>query len=323
MRSAICFLSLLALANALVPAPRPLDAQGASADVYIVNDWGKSLTITTSEPKSMSQGLQSPIKLPANSKSSKYSISADGKSQSSFKISLKPDGSSKESKINVQLGQSPLKTGYTFESTNPTTQAGALLAPVKAQEGGKDFDFYIFSGQGDSTATVNNLLDSKVKPKLAEIKDKPVTVTAAEGVEVTINEVVNPSIKSSYATLEWSGFNVKVNAVIDVSAEVKLNVNFKGKKQDVTVKVVGFSLLATASGSITALSEFTVSRLQASVDKIDLGNDVVVDIVAIVYPALAPVLKDSFKLASLVNTSENAKVITLVNNAIKKLASSS
>ncbi|EPS41742.1 hypothetical protein H072_4342 [Dactylellina haptotyla CBS 200.50] len=314
MRSVLCLAPFAAVAAALVAAPRPLDAQGRSADVYIVNDWSKSLTVTTSDNKFMSKGLQSPIKVPASSKASKYTI--ESSDQGGFKLSLKADGS-KESKATIDLGA---KTAYSFDSGNPTTQAGLLLAPVKPQDTGRDFDFYVFSGQGDSTSTINSLIDSKLKPALAGIKDKPVKLSA-EGVEVTIKEVVNPVVKSSYATLEWSGFNVKVNAIIDMSAEVKLTATFKGKTQDATVKISGLSMLLTAAGSVTNLSSITVSRLQASLDQLTSDADILVDILQAVYPEIGQVVKNTFKLASVANTSENAKIIVLVNNAIKKFAS--
>ncbi|KAF3922598.1 hypothetical protein AA313_de0204941 [Arthrobotrys entomopaga] len=313
MRSALSIVSFAAVASALVASPRPRDASlGRTADVYITNDWGKSLTITTTDNKSMSKAMQSPLKIASGSTPSKYSIQSSD--QGGFTWSFQATGS-KASVATIDLGA---KTHCTLSSTNPTTQLGVLLAPANAEP---DYKFYVFSGQGDSTSTVQNLIDSKLMPKLQGVKNSPVKLSV-QGVDATITDVVNPVVKSTYATLSWSGLDVTVNTIISLSAQVKLTVTFQGATKDVTVTVTNLSLLLTASGSITNLSSIKVSRAQASVDALSSdNNEFLVAVVQALYPALAPVLGDTFKLGSVVNTSENANIITLVNNAIQKFAS--
>ncbi|KAK6533814.1 hypothetical protein TWF694_002743 [Orbilia ellipsospora] len=312
MRSVLSIVSFAAVASALVASPRPRDAsQGRTANVIIGNDWGKSLTVTTTNNKSMSKALQSPLKITSSTPST-YSIQSSD--QGGFTLSFQADGS-KLSAATFDLGS---KTGYTLSSSNPTTQLGVLAAPAGSQP---DYKFYIFSGQGDGTSTVQNLIDTKLMPKLQGIKSSPVKLSV-QGVDATITDVINPVVKSTYATLAWSFLDVTVNTIITFSGQIKLTVTYQGTTKDVTVTVTNFTLLVTGSGTVTNLSSIKVSRAQASVDVLSSDNtDFLVAVVRALYPALASVLGDTFKLGSVINTSENANVITLVNNAIQKFAS--
>ncbi|KAF3913365.1 hypothetical protein ABW20_dc0105934 [Dactylellina cionopaga] len=340
MQSLIRLLPLIAAASALVPAPRPISVEdfeaknnarglGTSADIYIYNEWSQALTVTGSENNFMSINAPSSVQLGPNSVSQKYSVEANGwiPLQSNFKLSLQPEGGD-ESIVNIDIGVTPWKTRYTLGGDNPANQAGIMLAPAKILEKGRDFDFHIFSGPGAFAPFVQGLIDQKLPGILAGLKEKPANLDISKDIKITVRDVVNPNIKASYVSLGSGKNGMVINAIVNIDGEIKLSAAFKDFKQDASIKLTGLSILLTAEGSLAALSsakagelKLDVTRFQASINDIDINGDILVDIVGGLYPILAGVLKLPYKLASILNTSENAKVLSMINIALKAFAS--
>lgn len=331
MQSLIRLLPLLAAVNALVPAPRPISVAdfesakeprglGTSAEMYVYNHWSQPLTVTGTDNQHMNASPPASFKVGPNSVSQKYAIEANGwvPVQSGFKLNLKPDGGS-QSTINVDIGVSPWRTGFSLGSKNPAGQVGVLLAPAKILEAGRDFDFYFFSGPGSFTSFVQNQIDQKLPETLAKVKGKKFVVN--NDIEITVNDLVKPVVKATYVNLGNGPNGLLVDAIANVDGEAQLTVTFKGVTQKTNIKVKGLSALITGDAKLGVNIELDVKRFQASVDSIDISGDIIVDVIGVVYPILAPFLKLPYKLASIVNTSENAKIVVYINTAIKAIAS--
>ncbi|EWC48904.1 hypothetical protein DRE_00209 [Drechslerella stenobrocha 248] len=329
MQSVIRLLPLVAMASALVPATRSAEPVleprllGTSAELYIYNEWGKTVTAVGSNSKHMAQGPPASIKVAANSISRKYAVEAEGMIpiQSSFRLTLQPEFEA-ESVVDIDIGVSPWRTAYTVGRTNPSNQVAVMLAPAKILEAGRDFDFHVISGPGSFTGFANGLIDSKIPEFIQGVKDKPptfkVNVPVLGDVEITIRDIVNYNVKSPYTSLSLSTNVIK--ALVNLSGEVRLTIKSGSKKQDANIKVSGASLLLTAKGNIFAQPlKIDVEGLAVSLQDLDIGGDLLPEIIGGLYPIFAPVLKLPYKLASFVNTSENAKIVGLVNQAIKAL----
>ncbi|EPS39411.1 hypothetical protein H072_6794 [Dactylellina haptotyla CBS 200.50] len=337
MQSLIRLLPLVAAANALVPAPRPIDVEqfqarglGTSADVYIYNEWNSGLTVSAAENTFMSTGAPGSVSVASNSVSDKFSVEANGwiPLQSKFKLILSPDGGD-ASTVNIDIGMSPFKTRYSLGAENPVNQAGVMLAPAKILEKGRDFDFHIFSGPGSLTPFIQSLVDQKLPGILEGIKQKPVDFAINKDISVTIRDIVNPVVKANYVSLGSGKNGMVINGIVTIDGEIKLTVAFKNLKQDASIKLTGLSVLLTAEGSLAALGgkagqlgqlSINVTRFQTSLNDIDINGDILADIAGALYPVVAPLLKLPYKLASILNTSENAKIVAMVNLAIKAFA---
>ncbi|KAF3913542.1 hypothetical protein ABW20_dc0103228 [Dactylellina cionopaga] len=335
-------------ARALVPAPRsstqeitdigPSDiiersasnaAQerglGTSADMYIFNDWPDTITAGTSNSKFMSKNPPSSIDLGAYSASSVYPLEANGwiPLQSSFKVNLKAGS---ESKIDVNIGMTPFKTSFSVDSANPAFQAGVMLAPAKILEKGRDFDFYFFSGPGVMPPLINSALDANLGAVFASIKKSTLKFPISNDVDITLKEILNSNVKCSYASVTpgSAGGLWTVNAIINLTADIKMQARFKTLNSDATLKVKGLSVLVTAQADLSGLTGsnvgsvgLSVTRFQTSLDSIDLDGDILVDIVSFLYPVFAPVLRLPYKLASIINTSENGNILKKINDVIQ------
>ncbi|KAK6359086.1 hypothetical protein TWF696_000253 [Orbilia brochopaga] len=337
MQSLVRLLPLVAAANALVPAPRPaLQASepvleprllGTSAEMLAVNQWPKKLGVVTSDAKYLNTSPPKSFSVAANSVSPRYPVEAEGMIplQSSFKVCCLPENE-KQSCVSIDLGVAPWKTDYTPASDNPSTQMGVMLAPAKILEAGRDFDIHILCGQGAFTSFANSIIASKLDGFVNGIKQKPVVVKASDDITVTIRDIVKPSVAATYVSLNTlpSGQN-KIDGIVKLSGTVKGSIKFKDTTQDFSISVGGAQLLLSAEGTLFAAAKsaqlnLDVKQLQVSVNDIDISGDILVDIVGVLYPILAPVIKLPYKLASIVNTSENVKVLALANKAIKALA---
>ncbi|KAK6530681.1 hypothetical protein TWF281_007520 [Arthrobotrys megalospora] len=333
MQSLIRLLPLLAAVNALVPAPRPISVAdlesakevdprglGTSAEIYVYNHWSQPLTVTGTDNQHMNISPPASFKVGPNSVSQKYAIEANGwvPVQSSFKLNLKPEGGS-QSTVNVDIGVAPWKTGFSLNSKNPAGQVGVLLAPAKILEAGRDFDFHFFSGPGSFTSFVQSQIDQKLPEGLAKVKGKKFVIE--KDIEITVNDIVKPVVKATYVNLGNGPNGLLVDAIANVDGEAQLTITFKGVTQKTNIKVKGLSALITADAKLGASIELDVKRFQGSVDAIDISGDILIDVIGVLYPILAPVLKLPYKLASIVNTSENAKVVAYINTAIKAFAS--
>ncbi|KAK6330377.1 hypothetical protein TWF696_003473 [Orbilia brochopaga] len=349
MHIALRLLPLVAVAQALVPAPRPQNGDceldiyerslanatdrrglGTSAEIYFINDWPGPITFTTSDSHYMSNDPPGSVSLAGFSASGKYAIDANGwiPLQSSFKINMK---AASESTVGVDIGVSPFKTAYTLDGKNPASQAGVMLAPAKILSKGRDFDFYFFAGPGVFGPLINSLLEANAAAVFANIKKQPMMLTISSDVDILLKEVANPSVRCSYASATPAGKTDvwNVNIIVDLAAEVKLNARFKKLKQDANIKLKGMSLLATAQIDFSRLTGsnlkgvgdigVTVTRFQTSIGEIKIDGEILVDIVGGIYPVLAPVLRLPYKLASIINTSENKQILTSINNALKSL----
>ncbi|KAK6542742.1 hypothetical protein TWF694_006683 [Orbilia ellipsospora] len=345
---------LVAIATALVPAPssgvRELRdvalydlyqravanhteferGLGTSADVYIFNDWPTGMTFTSSNSEYMSTEPPATLVLSPYSVSNKYTIDANGwiPLQSKFQITLNPGT---PSNINVDIGVLPFKTDYAPDINNPASQAGVMLAPFNILGKGSDFSFFFFSGPGILGPLLNSALDANIGAFIANIRKTPLKFSVSSDVDITINDIVNPDIKCSYASIVPGSTDglITVNAIVDITVELQTTARFKKLTQNANVQFTGLSVLVTAqvdlgglitSGS-TAASNIgvTFTRFQTSLDSLTVDGDILTDIVAFLYPVLAPFLKLPYKLMSVINTSQNGPILTGLNNLVQSL----
>ncbi|KAF3910520.1 hypothetical protein ABW21_db0200352 [Orbilia brochopaga] len=338
MQSLVRLLPLVAAANALVPAPRPawqanepvLEPRllGTSAELYIHNQWPKQVKVVASDTKYLNTSPPASFSVAANTVSNKVPIEAEGMIplQSSFKLCVQPENE-KQSCANVNIGANPWKTDYTPASDNPSSQLGVMLAPAKILEAGRDFDFHFFTGSGAFTSFANSLIGSKLDSFISGIKSKPIQIKPSDDITVVIKDIVKPAVTATYVSLESAqGGGSKIDGIIKLSGTVKGTLTLKGVTQDFSLTVGGAQVLASAEGTLFAAGakpaalNIDLKQLLVSIDSIDIEGDILVDIVGILYPILAPIIKLPYKLASIVNTSENAKIVALANKAIKALA---
>ncbi|KAK6530386.1 hypothetical protein TWF694_003741 [Orbilia ellipsospora] len=339
MHSVICLLSLLAGANALVvPAPRPnwvpvdntnsARGLGTSADVYIYNEWTSALTVAGGQNAYMSTNAPPSVQVAANSVAPKFSVEANGwiPLQSAFQLTATPDGGD-ASTVHIDIGMTPFKTRYTVGTSNPAGQLGVMLAPAKILEKGRDFDFHIFSGPGTFAPFVQSLVDQKLPGLIAGLKTKPATFNVAQDIAVTLRNVVNPVVKANYVSLGSGKNGMLVNAIVTFDGEVDLTIALKDLKQDASIKVSGLSVLLSAEGNLLGLASakpgqlnINLTRFQLSVNDININGDILVDVVGALYPVFAPLLKLPYKLASIANTDENDKILSMLNVAVKSIA---
>ncbi|EWC46695.1 hypothetical protein DRE_04182 [Drechslerella stenobrocha 248] len=307
---------------------------GTSADIYFINDWPDAVSFTTSEHRYMSTNPPASIPLAPFSASKKYSIEANAwiPLQSSYKLAMKT-ASSSESSIHVDIGMAPFKTARTADSKNPEFQAGTILAPAKILAKGRDFDFYFFAGPGTLAPLINSLLDANTAAVSASIKKSPLQAKISSDVEIALKEIANPSLKCTYASvtpMEAGNKNMwNINLIVDITAEAKMNVRFKKVKQDANLKVKDLSILVTAQvdlGQLTSVDSrqatkigLTVSTFKISIGDIKVDGDILVDIVGRLYPVFAPVLRLPYKLASIINTSENPQILKFLNDGLTSL----
>ncbi|KAJ6255991.1 hypothetical protein Dda_9285 [Drechslerella dactyloides] len=348
MHIAVRLLPLVAAAQALVPAPRLRDDDGVndlydrsltdatarrglgtSAEIYFINDWPAPITFTSSDSHYMSNDPPGSVSLGGFSASGKYAVDANGwiPLQSSFKVNMK---AASESSVSVNIGMSPFKTGFTVDGKSPAAQAGVMLAPAKILSNGRDFDFYFFAGPGVVGPLINSVLEANAAAVFTNIKKQPMKLTVSNDIDILLKEIVNPSVKCSYASVTPVGNKAglwDLNIIIDVTAEVRLNARFKKISKDANIKMTGTSLLATAQVDLGRLSGsnlksvgnvgISITRFQTSIGDIKIDGDILVDIVGGIYPVLAPVLRLPYKLASIINTSENSKILTSLNSMLK------
>ncbi|KAF3903547.1 hypothetical protein AA313_de0201926 [Arthrobotrys entomopaga] len=354
MNSLLRLLPLVAVVTALVPAPSSGVQElrdvalfelyqravanhteferglGTSADVYIFNDWPTPMTFTSSNSEYMSTQPPATVALGPYSASSKYTIDANGwvPLQSKFQVTL---NAATSSNIGVDIGVLPFKTDYTPDTNNPVSQAGVMLAPFNILGKGSDFSFFFFSGPGILGPLLNSGLDANLDALIASIRQTPQKFSVSSDVDVTINDIVNPSVKCSYASLVPGSTDglLTVNAILDTSMELHTTARFKKVTQKANVKFTGLSVLVTAqvdlsglinSGS-TATSNIgvTFTRFQTSLDDLSLDGDILTDIVAFLYPVLSPFLKLPYKLMSVINTSQNGAILIGLNSLVQSL----
>ncbi|KAK6334511.1 hypothetical protein TWF730_003725 [Orbilia blumenaviensis] len=344
---AFAHLTLLGAASALVAVPRPPSSQthelsfhekrsnvsergiGTSADMYVFNDWPVPVTFTTTDSSRMAKDPPGSVPMSRYSASSGYSIEASGwiPLQSSFKLNFQ---SPANSGVHVDIGMTPWKTAYSGV-TGQDFRTGVMLAPAKILAKGRDFDFYFFTGPGVMGPLINSVLDANLGAVFANIKKNPQKVAVNGDIDITIKEVLNPNVHCNYASVTpGTGANLwTVNAIVDVTAEIKLKARYKKLNQDAVAKLKKFSVLVTAQMDFSGLSsanlanvaniKLSVTRFQTSIEAIDIDGDILVDIVGFLYPVLAPALRLPYKLASIINTSENGNILGLINAAIKNL----
>ncbi|KAF3104885.1 hypothetical protein TWF102_002650 [Orbilia oligospora] len=352
MRPLIPF--LISTATALVAVPRPplsdikdLDfyslydkrstnvstarGLGTSADMYIFNDWSTPITFSSYSHSRMSKSPPGSVPLSTFSASSGYAIEASGwiPLQSSFKYSFSTP-STEKGEVKVDIGMTPWKTGYSINS-GKGFETGVLLAPAKILAKGRDFDFYFFSGPGVMGPLINSVLDANLGAFFAGVKKNPQKVAVNGDIDLTIKEFLNPAVRCKYSSVTpGTGANLwTVNAILDITSEVKMKVRYKKVNQDAVLKLKNLSILVSANMDFSELSsanlanvaniKLSVTSFQTSVEGIDVDGDILVDIVGVLYPVFAPVLRLPYKLASIVNTSENKNILGMINAAIGSL----
>ncbi|RVD89438.1 uncharacterized protein DFL_000446 [Arthrobotrys flagrans] len=304
---------------------------GTSADIYIFNDWSTPITYLTTSNSRMSKSPPGSVPLSTFSASSGYGIEASGwiPLQSSFKFSFSTP-SSQKSDVKVDIGMTPWKTGYSLNS-GKEFETGVLLAPAKILEKGRDFDFYFFSGPGVMGPLINSVLDANLGAVFAGVKKSPKKVALNGDIDITFKEFLNPAVRCRYSSVTPStAANLwTVNAILDITSEIKMKVRYKKLNQDAVLKLKNLSILITANMDFSDLTsanlanvaniKLSVTRLQTSIGEIDVDGDILVDIVGAVYPVFAPVLRLPYKLASIVNMSENKNILGMINVAIESL----
>ncbi|KAK6519152.1 hypothetical protein TWF281_003841 [Arthrobotrys megalospora] len=305
---------------------------GTSADMYVFNDWSAPITFRIVEPKYMSKSPPGEIPMSSFSASSGYSIEANGwiPLQSSYKVIFDSPAGTGASSVHVDIGMTPWKTGYSSIG-GEEFQIGVLLAPAKILAKGRDFDFYFFSGPGVMGPLINSALDANLGAIFANIKKNPQKVAVNGDIDITIQEVLNPNVHCRYASVTpGTAANLwTANAIIDITAEVKMKARYKKLNQDAVLKLRKLSILVTAQTDLSGLTsanlanvaniKLSVTRFQTSIDGIDVNGDILVDIVGFLYPVLAPVARLPYKLASIINTSENKNILGMINAAINSL----
>ncbi|KAJ6257373.1 hypothetical protein Dda_8262 [Drechslerella dactyloides] len=337
MQSLARLLPLVAAAHALVPAPRPaLQADepvleprflGTSALITVQNQWTKPCKCGGSDGKYMAVPPPKSFSIPASSVSTAYPVEAEGMIplQSSFNFCCTPENE-RQSCASINIGVAPWKTGFTYAPNNPSSQMGIMQAPAKILEAGRDFDYEIITGQGAFTSFANSLIKSKVDGFISGLSQKPIEIQASADIKLTIKTVKEYSVVATYVSLDnMPTGGSKIDGIVALSGTISGTLDLKGVKQDFKIKAGGASIMISAEGNLFAAAKsaalnIEIKRALLSLDTIDLEGDFLVDVVGALYPVLAPVLKLPYKLCSIVNTSENAKIIALLNKAIKSLA---
>ncbi|KAK6495051.1 hypothetical protein TWF481_003078 [Arthrobotrys musiformis] len=348
MRTFVPLTLLSATATALVAVPRPPISEihelesydfytkrdeynataarglGTSADIYIFNDWSEPITFTTSDHSRMSKSPPASVPVSSFGASSGYSIEANGwiPLQSSFKFAFQTP-SDEKSGGKVDIGVSPWRTGYSL-SGGSEYETAVLLAPAKILEKGRDFDFYFYTGPGEMGPLISSLLESNLGAFFAGVKKNPQKIALNPDIDITIKEFINPIVTCKYASVKPGLTDWGVTAIVDFTSEIKMRIRYKKLTQDATLKVTDFSVLAGAALNLGGLKttnykmanlKFSVSKLQTSIGDIKIDGDILVDIVGALYPVLAPVLKLPYKLASIINISENKNILKMINAA--------
>ncbi|KAK6347418.1 hypothetical protein TWF718_005259 [Orbilia javanica] len=304
---------------------------GTTADMYIFNDWSSPITYLTTSTTQMSDSPPGSVPLSIFSASSGYAIEARGwvPLQSSFQFSFSNPSSSK-SNVKVDIGMTPWKTQYSLVS-GKEFETGVMLAPAKILENGRDFDFYFFSGPGVMGPLINSVLEANLGAFFAGVKKNPQKVAVNGDIDITVKEFLNPAVRCKYSSVTPGAVaNLWVaNAILDVTSEIKMKARYKKLNQDAVLKLRNLSILVTAQMDFSKLSsanlanvaniKLSVTRFQISIDGIDIDGDILVDIVGGLYPVFAPVLRLPYKLASIVNTSENKNILGLINAAVNNL----
>ncbi|KAK6497701.1 hypothetical protein TWF481_012104 [Arthrobotrys musiformis] len=323
MQSLIRLLPLLAAANALVPAPRLStagdDTRGLTAQIHIYNQWTKQLTGTGTDNQQMSVSPPASFQVATNAPPQKYSIETNGKAtgQSSFKLNLKPQSGS-QSTVNVELGLSPWKAGFTLDSKNPASQVGVLLAP-KESSSGRDLDLLFFSGSGSFTSLVQGQIDQKLPEMLAKLKGKQITVPDKD-VTLVVNDI-KVAVKVSYVSLVSNpkgGYFLDAVANADVEAQLTMNSKTRGNNLKGSIKLKNVSAWINGDAKLGVSIEFFAKDLQVSIGSADVTG-AIVDVIGDIYPSIIANLKTPHLFAAVANTSDRQANVDALNKLIKDI----